>query len=223
MDHAGGRNAALLSPETPVSEPFERTAVHGPLILASGSPRRVQWLEALRIPFEKQAPEVDETPLIDEPASDMVQRLAETKAEVISRRNPGRWVLAADTTVALDEHLLGKPEHEDDAVRMLMLLQDRAHQVHTGLCLQRDKEIHSFVDTAEVRFRPLTETQARWYAGTREPMDKAGAYAIQGVGALFVAEVRGSFATVMGLPVERLAELLERLGLLQLWLGLPRS
>ena len=206
-----------------MSEPLERTAILGPLILASGSPRRAQWLDALRIPFEKQAPEVDETPLIDEPASDMVLRLAETKAEVIARRNPGRWVLAADTTVALDEHVLGKPEDADDAVRMLMLMQDRAHQVHTGLCLQKDKEIRSFVDTAEVRFRPLTEAQARWYAGTGEPMDKAGAYAIQGIGALFVAEVKGSFATVMGLPVERLAELLEKLGLLSLWLGVPRG
>lgn len=207
-----------------MSEPsFERTAILGPLILASGSPRRAQWLEAMRIPFEKQVPEVDETPLIDEPASDMVLRLAETKAEVIARRNPGRWALAADTTVALDEHVLGKPEHEDDAVRMLMLLQGRTHHVHTGLCLQRDKEVHSFVDTAEVRFRPLTETQARWYAGTKEPMDKAGAYAIQGIGALFVAEVKGSFATVMGLPVERMSELMERLGLLGLWLGLPRT
>lgn len=207
-----------------MSEPsFERTAILGPLILASGSPRRAQWLEAMRIPFEKQVPEVDETPLIDEPASDMVLRLAETKAEVVARRNPGRWALAADTTVALDEHVLGKPEHEDDAVRMLMLLQGRTHHVHTGLCLQRDKEVHSFVDTAEVRFRPLTETQARWYAGTKEPMDKAGAYAIQGIGALFVAEVKGSFATVMGLPVERMSELMERLGLLGLWLGLPRT
>ncbi|MBS1767769.1 MAG: septum formation protein Maf [Acidobacteria bacterium] len=206
-----------------MSEPLESTAILGPLILASGSPRRAQWLEALRIPFQKQAPDVDETPLLDEPASDMVLRLSELKAEVVSRQNPGRWVLAADTTVALDEHVLGKPESVDDAVRMLMLLQGRVHQVHTGLCLRRDGEVHSFVDTAEVRFRPLTESQARWYAGTGEPMDKAGAYAIQGIGALFVANVQGSFATVMGLPVERLSERLERLGLLGLWLGIPRG
>ena len=205
-----------------MSEPLERTAILGPLMLASGSPRRSQWLEALRIPFEKQAPDVDETPLLDEPPSDMVLRLAETKAEVVARRNPGRWVLAADTTVAFDEHVLGKPEDVADAVRMLMLIQGRVHQVHTGLCLQRDQEVHSFVDTAEVRVRPLTEAQARWYAGTGEPMDKAGSYAIQGIGALFVAEVKGSFATVMGLPVERLSELLEKLGLLGLWLGIPR-
>lgn len=206
-----------------MTDPLEHTAIHGPLILASGSPRRSQWLEAMRIPFEKQAPDVDETPLLDEPPGDMVLRLAETKAEVIARRNPGRWVLAADTTVALDEHVLGKPEHVADAVRMLLLLQGRVHQVHTGLCLQRDREVHSFVDTAGVRFRPMSEAQARWYAATGEPMDKAGSYAIQGIGALFVAEVEGSFATVMGLPVERLAEVLRDLGLLSLWMGWPRN
>ena len=206
-----------------MNENLERTAILGPLILASGSPRRAQWLEAMRIPFEKQAPDVDEAPLMDEPPGDMVLRLAETKAEVIARRNPGRWVLAADTTVALDEHVLGKPEDVEDAVRMLLLLQDRVHQVHTGLSLQRDQEVHSFVDTAGVRFRPLSEAQARWYAATGEPMDKAGSYAIQGIGALFVASVEGSFATVMGLPVERLSEVLSRLGLLGMWLGLPRT
>lgn len=206
-----------------MSDYLEHTSIHGPLILASASPRRSQWLEAMRIPFEKQAPDVDETPLLDEPPGDMVLRLAETKAEVIARRNPGRWVLAADTTVALDEHVLGKPEDTADAVRMLMLLQGRVHQVHTGLCLQRDREVHSFVDTAGVRFRPLSEAQAQWYAATGEPMDKAGSYAIQGIGALFVASVEGSFATVMGLPVERLSEVLSHLGLLSLWMGLPRG
>lgn len=206
-----------------MTDPLEHTSIHGPLILASGSPRRSQWLEAMRIPFEKQAPDVDETPLLDEPPGDMVLRLAETKAEIIARRNPGRWVLAADTTVALDEHVLGKPEDVGDAVRMLLLLQGRVHQVHTGLCLQRDREVHSFVDTAGVRFRPMSEAQARWYAATGEPMDKAGSYAIQGIGALFVAGVDGSFATVMGLPVERLAEVLRGLGLLNLWMGLPQN
>jgi septum formation protein len=206
-----------------MSDYLEHTSIHGPLILASASPRRAQWLEAMRIPFEKQAPDVDETPLLDEPPGDMVLRLAETKAEVIARQNPGRWVLAADTTVALDEHVLGKPGDTADAVRMLMLLQGRVHQVHTGLCLQRDREVHSFVDTAGVRFRPLSEAQAQWYAATGEPMDKAGSYAIQGIGALFVASVEGSFATVMGLPVERLSEVLSHLGLLSLWMGLPRG
>ena len=192
-----------------------------PLILASASPRRRHWLEAMRIPFELQAPHVDETPLLDEEPADLVLRLAELKAEVIATRNPGRWVLAADTTVAVDHHTLNKPVDTEDAVRMLSLIQGRAHQVHTGFCLQRNTTIHSFVDTAQVHFRPLTEAQIRWYVATREPLDKAGAYAIQGIGALFIEAVEGSFSTVMGLPVERMGALLGTLGLLKPWMGFP--
>ncbi len=194
-----------------------------PLILASSSPRRRHWLEAMRIPFELQAPHVDETPLLDEEPAELVLRLAELKAEVIALRNPGRWVLAADTTVAVDHHTLNKPEDVEDAVRMLKLIQGRAHQVHTGFCLQKNNKIHSFVDTAQVFFRPLTEAQIRWYVSTREPMDKAGAYAIQGIGALFIEAVEGSFSTVMGLPVERMGALLGHLGLLKPWMGFPKG
>ncbi|HEY3400129.1 MAG TPA: Maf family protein [Geothrix sp.] len=193
-----------------------------PLILASSSPRRRHWLEAMRIPFEIQTPQVDETPLLDEEPGDLVLRLAELKAEVVARRNPGRWVMAADTTVAVDHHTLNKPVDVEDAVRMLTLIQGRAHQVHTGFCLQRDDTTHSFVDTAQVVFRPLTEAQIRWYVGTREPMDKAGSYAIQGIGALFIEGVEGSFSTVMGLPVEHMGALFLQLGLLKPWMGLPR-
>ncbi|HJW09990.1 MAG TPA: Maf family protein [Holophagaceae bacterium] len=212
-----------MSDPNSTSRGLDRTQILGPLILASGSPRRRQWLEALHIPYEWQAPDIDETPLLDEPPDFMVQRLAETKAEVIARRNPGRWILAADTTVAIDEHVLNKPVDVEDAVRMVMLLQGRSHQVHTGLCLQQDQDQRSLVDTAEVKFRPLTEAQARWYVGTGEPMDKAGAYGIQGIGALFVESVQGSFATVMGLPVERLSSLLDELGLLRFYLGFPKA
>lgn len=200
----------------------DTTRIMAPLVLASGSPRRKQWLEALNLPFEVQVPDVDETPIMDEDPENLVLRLARTKAEVISARNPGRWVLAADTTVAVDHHTLNKPENVEDAVRMLMLLQGRAHQVHTGMALRRNDEIHSFVDTAQVFFRPFTEAQARWYVATGEPMDKAGSYAIQGIGALFIEKVDGSFATVMGLPVERLSSLLFKLKVLSLWVGMPK-
>lgn len=192
-----------------------------PLILASGSPRRRHWLEAMRIPFELQVPDVDETPLLDEEPSDLVLRLAELKAEVIARRNSGRWVMAADTTVAIDHHTLNKPVDAEDAVRMLSLIQGRTHQVHTGFCLQKNDTSHSFVDTAQVFFRPMSEAQMRWYINTREPMDKAGAYAIQGIGALFIEKVEGSFSTVMGLPVERMGALFRSLGLLKPWIGFP--
>jgi septum formation protein len=199
----------------------EQTLYLQPPILASASPRRRQWLEAMQIPFELWAPEVDESPLPDEEPEAMVERLARAKAEGVVALNPGRWVIAADTTVAVDHHVLGKPTDAADAARMLGLLQGRRHEVHTGLCLRRDAEIHSFVDTAEVYLRPVSEARRLWYASTGEPMDKAGAYAAQGIAALFIERIEGSFPTVMGFPVERFSELVARLGLLQSWLGMP--
>jgi septum formation protein len=199
----------------------ENTLILPPPILASASPRRRLWMEALQIPFEVCAPDVDETSLPGEDPGAMVARLARAKAELVARANPGRWVIAADTTVAVDHHVLGKPVDVADAARMLLLIQGRGHQVHTGLCLMRDEEAHGFVDTAEVFLRPVSPAQARWYAGTGEPMDKAGAYAVQGIAALFIERIDGSFATVMGFPVERFGELVRRLGLLGTWLGMP--
>jgi len=178
-------------------------------------------MEALQIPFEVWAPEVDETPLEGEEPGAMVARLAQAKAESAARAHPDRWVIASDTTVAVDHHVLGKPADTADAARMLMLIQGRSHQVHTGLCLRRNDEAHTLVDTAEVFLRPVAPAQARWYAGTGEPMDKAGAYAVQGIAALFIDRIEGSFATVMGFPVERFGELAGRLGLLGTWLGMP--
>jgi septum formation protein len=193
-----------------------------PLILASGSPRRKQWLESLSIPFEIMAPDIDETPNDAEDPADLVLRLAKGKAELISAANPGRWVLAADTTVAVDHHTLNKPVDVEDAVRMLMLIQGRRHEVHTGMCLQHDQNVYAFVDTAEVFLRPISQAQARWYVASGEPMDKAGSYAAQGIAALFIERIEGSFATVMGLPVERLSALMQELGLLEGWIGMPR-
>ena len=199
----------------------EDTTLLPPPILASGSPRRRQWMEALQIPFEVRIPDVDETPLPGEDPEGMVERLSRAKAEVVALAHPGRWVIASDTTVAVDHHVLGKPVDVADAERMLMLIQGRGHQVHTGLCLRRDDEVHSLVDTAGVFLRPVNPAQARWYAATGEPMDKAGAYAAQGIAALFIERIDGSFASVMGFPVERFGELAGRLGLLGCWLGLP--
>jgi septum formation protein len=192
-----------------------------PPILASASPRRRLWMEALQIPFEVWAPEVDETPLPGEEPGAMVARLACAKAEIVAQVNPDRWVIAADTTVAVDHHVLGKPVDVTDAARMMMLIQGRSHQVHTGLCLRRNEQVHSFVDTAEVFLRPVSPAQAHWYAGTGEPLDKAGGYAVQGIAALFIDRIEGSFATVMGFPVERFGALVDRLGLLGSWLGMP--
>ena len=192
-----------------------------PLILASGSPRRKLWFQALRIPFEIQAPDVDETQLPGEDPAALVPRLAVLKAGAVAERHPGRWVVAADTTVAVDHHTLNKPADAGDAARMLGLIQGRDHQVHTGFCLRRDGESHVFVDTARVFLRPMTGACIRWYVATGEPMDKAGAYAAQGIAALFIDRIEGSFATVMGLPVERMGALFQELGLLKDWLGTP--
>jgi septum formation protein len=199
----------------------EITLTLAPPILASSSPRRRQWMEALQIPFEVWSPEVDESPLPEEEPEALVARLARAKAEIVSMVNPGRWVIASDTTVAVDHHILNKPVDEIDAARMLMLIQGRAHQVHTGLCLRKDNHVYGFVDTAQVHLRPVTRAQAEWYARTGEPMDKAGGYAVQGIAALFIDHIDGSFATVMGFPVERLGALLQSLGLLTHWLGMP--
>lgn len=198
----------------------KRALVNCP-ILASISPRRRQWMEALQIPFEIQHPDVEEALVEGEEPDVMVVRLAREKALSVAAGNPGRWVIAADTTVAVDHHVLGKPIDEKDAIRMLKLIQGRSHQVHTGLCLCRDSEIHSLKDTAEVFMRPLSEAQIRWYVSKKEPMDKAGAYAVQGIAALFIDRIEGSFATVMGFPVERFAQAASELGLLKEWLGVP--
>ena len=189
-----------------------------PLILASASPRRKYWFEAMGIPFEVVAPIIDETPLPEENPIEMVARLSREKAQSVAVNNPGRWALAADTTVVVDGCILGKPEDANDAMRMLSLIQGRKHYVHTGLCLIKDDKIRSFVDTAQVYMRPLSMEQIRLYVATGEPMDKAGAYAAQGVAALFIERIDGSFATVMGLPVERLGGLFFELGLVDAWL-----
>lgn len=202
--------------------PFrDNPRILAPPILASASPRRRHWFEALRIPFEVQVPNVDEEPLPNEDPVEMVRRLAMAKANEVATINPARWVIAADTTVAVDHHVLGKPVDFEDAVRMLKLLQGRGHQVHTGLCLQHNQDVHVLVDTANVFFRSMSEPQIRWYIATGEPMDKAGSYAAQGIFALFIQRIEGSFSTVMGLPVERLGELLQDLGLLSTWIHLP--
>lgn len=189
-------------------------------ILASSSPRRCQWLQATHLPFEVMIPEIDEKPLPNETTASMVERLACSKAESIATINPDRWVIAADTTVSIDNYILGKPTSKSDAVRMLLLIQGRNHVVQTGLCLRRNSIVYTFVDTTEVFFRPMTLNQINWYVETDEVMDKAGAYSIQGIAALFIERIQGSFATVTGFPIERFSKLISNLGLLETWLGI---
>lgn len=177
------------------------------LILASGSPRRRQLLELIGVNFAVLPADVDETPLAGEAPAAYASRAARDKAIEVAASHPGRLVLGADTVVEVDQEILGKPASEDDAASMLRRLSGRSHLVHTALALVIGDTAHEVVDTAQVQFTDLTEEIIRWYVATGEPMDKAGAYAIQGLGGLLVARVEGSPNTVIGLPVHRLPEL----------------
>lgn len=191
------------------------------LILASASPRRKQWMDTLKIPYEVIIPDIDETPHPRETARDLVLRLAEAKAREVSRFSHQAWILAADTTVTIDGNLLNKPSDAIEACSMLSQIQGRTHEVHTGCCLKSESSIDLIHDVSEVTFRPMTQRAIEWYVATGEPLDKAGGYAIQGQGALFIAGVSGSYATVMGLPIEKLIPCLRDKGLLKLWRELP--
>jgi len=171
------------------------------LVLASGSPRRAEILTALGIPFEIEAPDVDETLRPGEPGDRAASRLAADKAAEVAKRRPDRWVLAADTLVLLDGDALGKPAGEGEARKMLSRLAGREHRVVTAVRLRRGSDPgREIVEESRVRMAPMSEDEVAWYVSTAEPMDKAGAYAVQGLGARFIEGVAGSFTNVMGLP-----------------------
>ena len=183
-----------------------------PLVLASASPRRRQLLEMLGIPHRVVPPHVDETRHPGEAPADYVSRLAREKAVAVAAREPGALVLAADTTVVLGPELFGKPEAPAEAVDMLRRLAGRTHQVYTGVALAQGDRLESALDVSDVTFRSLDDAAIRDYVATGEPMDKAGAYAIQGRGAALIAGIHGDFFGVMGLPLRLVVELLERFG-----------
>ncbi len=174
------------------------------LVLASGSPRRRELLSQLGLTFATVAPDVDETPLPGERPIEMVRRLALAKAAAVA----GDPVLAADTTVEIDGEIFGKPLDADDARRMLRRLSGRAHKVHTGVAVRAGSEVAVEVVTTIVTFVALQPAVIEWYVGTGEPLDKAGAYAIQGHGGIFVEHLRGSTSNVVGLPLTTVARLL---------------
>ncbi len=176
-------------------------------ILASGSPRRRQLLELIGLSFVVLPADIDETPFDGERPVMYASRAARDKAIEVASSHPGRLVLGADTVVEVDQEILGKPESAEDASSMLRRLSGRSHVVHTALALVTGSTVHEVVDSARVQFVDLTDEVIRWYVATGEPMDKAGAYAIQGLGGLLVAGVEGSPHTVVGLPVHRLPEL----------------
>ncbi len=183
-----------------------------PIVLASGSPRRKQLLEMLRIPFRVIPPDVDEHVLPGEEPGHYVTRLSRAKAEAVMGRAPGEVVLAADTTVVLGGAIFEKPESQTHAVEMLSRLQGQTHEVMTAVAVARDGELAQALDVSRVTFRPADRATLEAYVATGEPMDKAGAYAIQGLGAPLIERVEGDFFGVMGLPLRLALDLLARFG-----------
>jgi septum formation protein len=200
------------------------------LVLASASPRRHELLRNAGIPFTVQPADIDETPLPGELPLECAQRLAREKALSVSRTRPQNLVLGADTIVVIDEAILGKPVDADDAVRMLRLLSGRAHRVITGVCLAgtvpsvqgqvigeaeptesrprsyeilrtENRELRTASETTLVTMSELSEDEIREYVATGEPMDKAGAYAIQGMASRWIPRIEGDYSNVVGLPV----------------------
>lgn len=186
------------------------------LILASASPRRRDLLDSIGLSFTVQPADISEALLDNETPGEHVMRLSREKAEAISGINPRQWVLAADTVVVLDKKILGKPGSTQHAISMLSTLQSRTHEVFTGYTIIRE-EPGRFIKSAHVRsavkIRAMSSREVSDYVSTGEPMDKAGAYAIQGLGAALVEWVEGSYTNVVGLPLSEVALNLRDLGI----------
>jgi len=184
------------------------------LVLASASPRRRELLERVGVPFTVAPADVDESQLPGESADDYVVRVAADKARVVAALRPGTVVLGADTAVVCDGVALGKPSDTAAAMEMLSTLAGRSHQVLTGVAvLDADGIEHSVLARATVTMAPSTTAELAWYVATGEPMDKAGAYAVQGIGAVLVEHVDGDPTTVIGLPLRTTLDLVRAAGI----------
>lgn len=182
------------------------------IILASASPRRAEILRTIGWPLETLPVHIDESRLPGEDPATYVQRLAREKSEAAAAQAPEMIVVGADTTVAIDDHILEKPLDASDAARMLGLLNDRWHRVLTGVAVVNPAiaEVKVAYEETEVKFAPMSDDEIQWYVSTGEPMDKAGAYAIQGLGARFIERIKGDYFNVVGLPVRLLYQLFIR-------------
>lgn len=182
------------------------------VILASASPRRRELLAAAGLECQVDPAHVDETPRPGEAAAAYAERLAREKAVAVAVRHPDRCVLGADTVVVVDGEVFGKPVDGADARRMLRRLSGRAHEVITAVAVARNGELRSGVEISRVEMRTITEKEAADYVDGGEPMDKAGAYAIQGGAGTFVCRFSGDFDTIVGLPVKLALKLLNTYG-----------
>ncbi len=182
-----------------------------PLILASASPRRRELLGKMGLDFDVITADVDETMDPQKAPQEEVARLSRRKAEAVAA-HPSQILVAADTIVVCDETILGKPRDEADAVAMLTLLSGKTHQVMTGVTVRQGTRVETAVEITDIHFRTLSQQEILAYVATGEPMDKAGAYGIQGLAGLFVTGIHGDYYNVVGLPVCRLAGMLRTFG-----------
>jgi len=186
------------------------------LILASASPRRRELLQKAGITFAVLPSNTSEAVQLGESPQEYALRVAGEKARDVGRNHSGAWILGADTIVEIDGEILGKPQDEADGGRMLRLLSGRTHRVMTAFVLLGERgQLHTQqIVTSQVSFKPLSEAQIRDYLATGEPLDKAGAYAVQGLGAALVERVEGSYTNVVGLPMDEVLTALHTAGLL---------
>jgi septum formation protein len=182
------------------------------VVLASLTPRRREQLTLIGIAHEVRPADIDESVHPGERPAPHAERLARGKALAIARAEPGALVVGSDTIVVVDGDILGKPRDEAHAAEMLARLSGRVHTVFTAVAVARDDRIASGVEEVEVTFRPLDANEIRHYVATREPMDKAGAYGIQGYGATIVERIDGDYFAVMGLPLGRLVRVMREVG-----------
>ena len=182
------------------------------VVLASSSPRRRELLNLIGISHEVRPANLDESMRPRETPRRHAERLARDKASAVAMRDPDLITIAADTIVVINRKVLGKPADKEDAARMLAMLSGREHTVITAVAVSRGKKLRSAIEEVKVKFRRLREEEIEAYIATGEPMDKAGAYGIQGFGATIVERVEGDYFAVMGLPLVRLIGLMRELG-----------
>ena len=180
------------------------------LILASGSPRRKELLELADISFEIVVSEIEETIGAYSSPADIVMSLALQKASAVVEHHEDSVVLGADTIVTYESRILGKPKDEAEAKEILQLLSGKTHEVYTGVALVSKEKTITFYERTEVMFWELTEEEIDAYIGTKEPLDKAGSYGIQGKGSIFVQHIQGDYYSVVGLPIARLVRELKQ-------------
>lgn len=184
-------------------------------ILASASPRRRELLASIGLDFDVLPSHVPEVRQPGEAPEEYVARLSRDKAHALAVQYPARWVIAADTTVLYEEQLLEKPADASDAARMLATIAGKTHVVYTGVTLEHAETGYrdTRVAESEVRMLPLSQREIEWYVATGEPLDKAGAYAVQGIGGMFIESIHGSFTNVVGLPLATLFLMLRKAGI----------